>query len=284
LRGFGSNGGDITIKAHDALRSSFVDIASSVNADFGGGRGGNITIEAPKVILDETRIFSTSATAGFEPSTGPAGTITINADVLRAKKSRITTAASIGDGGNININASKLVELVNSLVEAEVFDGEGKGGNIRISSESLVANNSVVAADAFGAPGGNVTVRADVFLPSSNSSITASSALSTPRTVDIQAPIVDLAGSLAPLPESVLAATTLMQQSCATRFSSGKASSLVAASKEGLPLEPGGFMPSSLSRSEDQFARRDGEPNGQGYSPTLRASVNPLLTQGGCTK
>src|SRR5262249_15175059 len=104
----------------------------------------------------------------------------------------------------------------------------------------------------FGGPGGNITIVADNFLASPDSSITASSALSTPGTVDIQARIVDLSGSLAPLPDNVLQATALSQQSCAARFGGGKVSSLVLAGRDALPLEPGGFMPSPLLVAGDQ--------------------------------
>src|SRR5262249_45276357 len=53
-------------------------------------------------------------------------------------------------------------------------------------------------------------------------------------------------GSVTRLPETPLQATELLRASCPARFAGGKASSLVIGGRDGLPLEPGGLLPSPV--------------------------------------
>jgi hypothetical protein len=64
--------------------------------------------------------------------------------------------------------------------------------------------------------------------------------------INIQAKFTDLSGNITQLPETVLQAASLLRAACAARLSAGKTSSLVVAGREGVPLEPGGVMPSPL--------------------------------------
>jgi large exoprotein involved in heme utilization and adhesion len=126
----------------------------------------------------------------------------------------------------------------------------------------VVLNNSQIRADAFGGPGGNIDIFANVYL-TSDSVVSASSALGVPGTIEIQATVTDVSGGLVQLPEAVLQAATLLRASCAARLAEGKASSLVLAGRDGLPLEPSGLLPSPLlsagaagappSRSEEHW-------------------------------
>jgi filamentous hemagglutinin family protein len=280
---FGSgNGGTVRVIATDAIRLS--GLSGISNASSGDGSGGSIEVQARHVILTD-QAFITAGSFG----NGNAGDILIQAKEFHSVNSAVTTQAAFADGGNIKLSVGSLVELVNSRVTAAVGTGNGSGGNITMDPTFVILNNSSISANAFGGPGGKVTIIANVFLASPDSSVTASSELSTPGTVDIQAPITDLSGSLAPLPENVLQATSLLRQSCGARFSGGKLSSLVAGSREGLPLEPGGFMPSPLLRidgpSTASTSQRELGPDGLEHSSILLASATPLLlTSPGCTK
>src|SRR5262249_9190572 len=182
-----------------------------------------------------------------------------------------------------------LLDLLNSQITATVKGGRGTGGNITIDTEFVVLNHSRIAADAFGGPGGNIRIVADNFLASPDSTITASSALSTPGTADIQASITNIVGLLEPLPENIFQATSLLQQSCAARYSSGKLSSLVVGSRNALPLEPGGFMPSPLYRldsSPNPLASLDRTViTGETLTSALLASAKPQFSfNWPCTK
>jgi hypothetical protein len=142
------------------------------------------------------------------------------------------------------------VYLLDSQITTSVQSGVGTGGNITLGSGGhpigfIILNGSQVRADAFGGPGGNIGVFAGTFL-SGDSVLSASSALSAPGVINIQAKFTDLSGNIAQLPETVLQAASLLRAACAARLSAGKASSLVVSGREGVPLEPGGVMPSPL--------------------------------------
>jgi hypothetical protein len=191
--------------------------------------------------------------AATSSGTGNAGNIVIDAgSVFHSIDSAVTTQALVADGGNITILADRIFRLSNSQVTTSVQSGVGAGGNILIDPDFIILNGSQIRADAFGGPGGNVLIVGDVFL-SSNSIVSASSALGTPGTVSIQATVTDVSGGLTSLPEGVLEAAAFLRASCATRLSAGKASSLLLAGREALPLEPGGLLPSPLLVAADEL-------------------------------
>ncbi len=252
----------------------------------GSGAAGQITVAAPTLTLGDGGKISVS-TSG----TGPAGDIkittgqiqlldgaTISAgstgtasalagsvnivtnDLTMKGNSSITTQSLQADGGNISVTTTgSRLYLLDSQITTSVQSGVGGGGNITLGSQAhpvefIVLNGSQIRADAFGGPGGNINIFADVFL-TSDSVVSASSALSAPGTIDIQARFTNLSGSVAQLPETVLQAAALLRAACAARLSAGKTSSLVVAGREGLPLEPGGVMPSPLVSAGPADAR-----------------------------
>jgi large exoprotein involved in heme utilization and adhesion len=184
-------------------------------------------------------------------ATATAGNVNIVTGELAMQSGSITTESTLADGGNISITTTgSTVVLTNSQITTSVASGTGSGGNITVGSgtqpfDLILLNDSQIRADAFGGPGGNINIFANIFLPS-DSIISASSALSTPGVIDIQAVFTDVSGSVAPLPEKPLQATELMRASCAARFAGGKTSSLVAGGRDGVPIQPGGLLPSPL--------------------------------------
>jgi large exoprotein involved in heme utilization and adhesion len=181
------------------------------------------------------------------------------------EKSSITTEALVADGGNISITSTgSLLHLTNSQIATSVQSGSGGGGNINIGSQLhpfdfLVLNNSGVHADAFGGPGGNINIFTDLLLSSLPlaTAITASSALNTPGTIDIQATVTEFSSDISQLPDVPLQATELLRATCAARVASGKLSSLVLGGRGGLPLEPGGLLPSPLHFGADSAVTFD---------------------------
>jgi hypothetical protein len=192
---------------------------------------------------------------GQQFSGGAGGNIKIAAgDQIAITDGSVSTRAITSNGGNIALNAPRMIQLTDSQVTTSVVSGFGRGGNINIDPQALILNNSRILANAFGGPGGNINITADVFLVNSGgmfpTSLTgivdASSALSNPGTIDIEATFTNVTGSVTRLPETPLLATELLRVSCAARFAGGKASSLVLAARDGLPLQPGGLLPSPL--------------------------------------
>jgi filamentous hemagglutinin family protein len=248
------NAGSISLSANEVDIQSGGRITSDSGGILGGqlfaggGRGGDINIAAPQVnILDGAGISASSRGT----ATALAGNVNLVTDNLTMQNASITTQSALAEGGNISVitNGSQIY-LLNSQITTSVQSGVGSGGNITLGSGGhpvgfIILNGSQVRADAFGGPGGNIRVFADTFL-AGDSVLSASSALSAPGVINIQAKFTDLSGNIAQLPETVLQAASLLRAACAARLSAGKASSLVVSGREGVPLEPGGVMPSPL--------------------------------------
>jgi large exoprotein involved in heme utilization and adhesion len=218
------------------------------------GPGGNISIRAPQIqILDGGTI---SAASISQSPLATAGSIAISfGDQFSMDGSTVSTEAQVADGGNITITATgSVLVLTDSQITTSVRSGTGGGGNIFIGTEGqpiqfIVLNNGGIHADAFGGPGGNISIFATALFSSTpvETAITASSALSQPGTINVNAVITDVSGSLVELPSALVEAAALLRASCAARLAAGKASSFVVAGREGIPPEPGGLLPSALS-------------------------------------
>jgi large exoprotein involved in heme utilization and adhesion len=240
-------GGTVTVNATGSgIISSGGGLFS--NAE-GSGAGGDLNIQAAQLQLLDGAIVSAESTGSV---TALAGNVNIVAgSLLRMANSTITTQSTVADGGNISITTTgSTLYLTDSQITTSVQSGVGQGGNITIGSlghpfEFILLGDSQIRADAFGGPGGNINIFANVYLTSA-SVVSASSALSTPGTIAIEATVSDVSGSLTQLPTSPLEAAALMRASCAARLAGGKASSLVVAGREGLPLDPSGLLPSPL--------------------------------------
>ena len=222
----------------------------------GSGAGGDVNLQAGNIQLLNGGTISANSTG---TATATAGNVNIVfGDTLRMVDGSITTEALVADGGNISITSTgSLMYLTNSQIATSVQSGSGEGGNITIGSalhpfDFLILNNGGIHANAFGGPGGNINIFTDLLLStvSIGTAITASSEKSTPGTIDIQATIVDVSGDISQLPEAPLQATELLRASCAARVAGGKSSSLVLGGRGGLPLEPGGLLPSPLYASQ----------------------------------
>ena len=242
-------GGTVTINA----ASGVVTISGSGSGLFsnaeGSGPGGDVNIQAAQLRLVDGGSVSAQSSGTV---TALAGNVNlVIGDTLAMDDGIITTEAEVADGGNISITTTgSLVHLIDSQITTSVKSGVGGGGNITIGStdhplDFVVLLNSQIRADAFGGPGGNIDIFANVYL-TSDSVVSASSALGVPGTIEIQATVTDVSGSVTQLPADVLQAAALLRASCAARLAEGKASSLVLAGRDGLPLEPSGLLPSPL--------------------------------------
>jgi filamentous hemagglutinin family protein len=272
-------GGDVTIDVGKlSLSRAFIDSSTG-----GSGLGGNIDIRAGTVDLNDGTAVSASST-----SSGNAGNIRISAqEKFVSRNSSVTTEARQSDGGNIDIRAGSLFHLSRSDITTSVSTGNGRGGNISIDPQFVILDRSQIRADALGGPGGNVTIVADVFLKSPDSIVSASSALGVPGTINIEATFTNVTGTFAQLPATPLQATELLRASCAARFGGGKTSSLVVGGRDGLPLEPGGFMPSPLYRLADQSSpgaiQESVQPKAHGFTSNFLAGKPAFSINSRCS-
>jgi len=299
-------GGNITIQALAGPTGSVVidgmDSGLFTNTQ-GTGAGGNINLAARSLTVQNGGTISAS-TSGTEPSatggsiaiatgqsvtlnrgasitassTGPgdAGNISITAaGQLVMTDSKVTTEATQADGGNITLKAGKLIHLTNSEVISSVGNTEittTQGGNITIDPDLVVLRNSRLLANAFAGTGGNIKIVAGLLLVDPSSVIDASSTKGVSGTVTIESAISDLSGSLVPLPQNFLSAGALLASRCAARVAGGSTSSFVVAGRDGLPLEPGGTLPSPL------LSATASSSSGIGLSLDLPTLVTSRLT------
>ena len=236
---FPAPGGDIQITAGTLdLRN----MGSIFTTSYGIGVAGNISLQAAGAItLTRNSSVSTSAPG----SSG--GNISVTAGTeIRLADSQITAQAGL-DGGNISLAAPKLIYLFHSTLsgQADATDsGFGNGGNINIDPSFLILNDSsLISKSSFG-NGGNITILSDFFFPSA-SIIDASAPFGLPGTVSVTAPEVDLSGALVALAGNFLDAGAQLRPDCGVRLT-GNISSFIVLGRGGLPLAPGGFVPSTI--------------------------------------
>ena len=87
---------------------------------------------------------------------------------------------------------------------------------------------------------------ARVFLADPASAVTASSERNIAGTVAIRAPVANLSGIVAPLPQTLAAAEGLLRNRCLARLREGTVSTLVVRGREGVPTAPDGVLPGQL--------------------------------------
>jgi filamentous hemagglutinin family protein len=253
-------GGALTVVATDTITITGQSLAgaSELSSETQGqGPGGHLRLAAPRLELRDGGTISAHSTGG-----GAAGTLMLDiGETFRSQGGRVTTAAEGAGGGRIELRAGSLVYLLDSALTTTVHGGGGDAGDLTLESPFVIAEGSQIVANAFEGRGGNIRLRADVFLADPASLISASSALGIQGTVHIQAPVTSLSGTLAPLPQTFVHVAALLPARCAARFSGGMASSLVLGGREGLPLDPGGLLPSPLTLEE-------------------RLVVDPVVTEG----
>ena len=125
----------------------------------------------------------------------PGGFVSSPRSEVRSDQSILTTEATRADGGNIQLMAGSLVQLIDSQLTATSRSGLGQEGNILLSSPLVVLDRSQIRTQAFGGPGETSTSGRRCFWPRQEV-VSASSAL------ELIAAVTTLSGTLAPLPQT----------------------------------------------------------------------------------
>jgi filamentous hemagglutinin family protein len=265
---YGGNGGDVFLNVGTLTMRNQMLISAATTTP---GRGGNIEITAGSISLNTgAAIESSSQASGLAgtvnlqsfgnitlsygasistsaPQSG-AGEISLTSgSQVLVNNSAITARAGPGGGGDITIRAPKLVYLFQGSFDTQA---EGNGGNLGVQTQTFLVNHGNLISRSSSANGGNITILSDFFLQS-DTIIDASAPFGLPGTVKVTAPDLDLSASLIPLPSAMLDIESQMRPDCAVRTTEG-ISSLVILGRGGLPLEPGGFIPSGGTSSRDE--------------------------------
>jgi len=262
-------GGTITVRATDAVVISGQNSRLTASTD-GAGQGGAVTLQAHRVELTDGATIAAKSTSG-----GNAGNVTITTqDSFLSTHGSVVTQATQADGGNIQITAPHVLRLRDSALTAEVGGGpQTVGGNITIDPQFVVLQNSQIVANAFQGRGGNIQIQAQqAFLADPASLVSASSALGINGQVNIQAPVTNISGAVAPLPQAFAQPAELLRSRCAERLREGTVSRFVVGGRDGVPLEPGSLLLSPLER----VGQEGGGLGEERESPHAEAQPGPV--------
>ncbi|MBD2353058.1 filamentous hemagglutinin N-terminal domain-containing protein [Tolypothrix sp. FACHB-123] len=188
--------------------------AISVNSQ-GTGTGGDIEIQANKLILDNQALIS----AATDSTNGGNISLRLPDLLLLRRESEISTTAGNagagGDGGNITIDTNFIVTVPaeDSDITANAFFG--RGGNVKITATSLFGTG-------FQAQ------------PTSRSDITASSVFGVSGTVSINNPEIDPSSGLVELADKPTDPSDRIVASCAAT----EGNSFTITGTGGLPADP----------------------------------------------
>jgi large exoprotein involved in heme utilization and adhesion len=229
--------------------------------------GGDIVLIAQVLTLRNGAAISAASRGP-----GNAGTIRLTAtELLASQNSAITTEARQARGGAIEVTAHRLARLQHSRITTTVLGGDERAGDVTLEAEFVVLQDSQLQANAVGGPGGDITVRAQVFLADPTSAVTASSVENIDGEINIQAPVANLSGVTAPLPQDYVSAAVLLRDPCAARLREGTVSSLVARERDGIPATPEGILP----------GRRYGTDAAPGGTTTVPRHAETMATSPG---
>ncbi len=246
------DGGTVTINASksislDGAGSNRASTGLFSNVERGSlGKGGEIQVRTPLLSIANLATLSSNSF-----SLGKAGDIVVDAGTIQLNhQGIISTSTTLGDGGNITLNARDLILLRhNSQISTTVTSSfedllfalllfaikgisktvvSGDGGNITINSPFVVAipsENSDITANAFGGSGGRVSIATKgifglQFRPELTplSDITASSEFGASGIVTINSPNNSfLQNSLIQFPQTLIDTTHLLTNSCIVR-------------------------------------------------------------------
>ncbi|WP_446394809.1 two-partner secretion domain-containing protein [Coleofasciculus sp. E1-EBD-02] len=168
-----ANAGDLTISTRQL---SIRDGAKVSASSFGAGDGGNLTVTASEFIelsgiSPNGQTFSNlSASAS---GTGTGGNVNVSTGRLTVREGAAvsTLTAGKGDGGDIVVTASELVEVIGIAPNNRAASGistqanpgsEGNAGDLTINTEQLIVRDGaqVVAGTHGRGDGGSLTVTA----------------------------------------------------------------------------------------------------------------------------
>ena len=156
------------------------------------GNSGNITLNTPRLIINDAGIVSVS-----NEGLGDSGSLQINSNqIVINTEGSITAFSNSGKGGNIELNIrDSLLLRNNSKITAEatgVIDDirlNVNGGNIEINANLVtLLEASQINANAFEGNGGNITITTQGLFVTPNSSITASSQFGVDGTITLNTP------------------------------------------------------------------------------------------------
>jgi filamentous hemagglutinin family protein len=206
------------------------------------GRAGDVVINVDQLIMRYGAVIDSRSITGAR-----GGTIRITAqNVWLSDNSQITTNAIGANGGDIEIDAEILRLQDSSITSTVEGSEETRGGNVTISSESVIVvlERSRIEAGAEAGQGGIIRIKG-FLLSDPDSEVSADSDRGTDGTIVIRA-AVNALDSITPLPQNFAQTTIGLSKPCAEQLRGGQVSSLVKTGRDGAPADPSGGLPSLM--------------------------------------
>ena len=192
-------GGTLNVNAAEVVFEGEGGLATTA---FGIGDAGDLTVSAERVTLSNGAVISADVLPlEATPDGGNAGELRINtANLLVGNGSRIgASTASVGNGGELIINASESVEVVGSADNGTVSSGiaanslgMGNAGNVEITTAELtVINGGEISVSSLFTSAGDLEINADE-IRLDNGMLTADTAARERGNINLQADTIQL--------------------------------------------------------------------------------------------
>ncbi len=246
-------GGEIRLTVADTLllANGGGIVAGAFSSGIGGriniSVGGAVTIAGADATGRPSRLLSSAE------ETGQAGDISLTTPQLTISNGGgIFATSKRTAGGNLLINADRLL-LDGGQISASVFgDQKTQGGNVEINGAQLIAlNGGKVTATATQGLGGRITVNTDIFLfnaATAQDVLDASSGTAgNDGAVQNNAPVTDISANFTALPVAYLDAAGQLSRRCGGN-SADERSHFTVQSREGLPPAPDEMLSAPVRR------------------------------------
>ena len=149
---------------------------------FGNAPAGNIFIgndNSTLDILNQSQISASTIQAeGFDPGTGSAGRIEIDANEFNLIQDAVVASQTetFGSAGNILLTIGNLLQIENNSQINVTSLSQGTAGNINIVTDSLLLNNNgIISSNTETGEEGNITIQSRQAILSNNSEIVTNS-------------------------------------------------------------------------------------------------------------
>jgi hypothetical protein len=124
----------------------------------GSGNAGSIVVQAGNL---QVNAGATISSASIAPGTGNAGSVSIYAiDQFQSTGGRVSTAADIGRGGDITIQAEDIALTSGAAVLASTTGPLDAGDITLVAGDQILLQDGTVTTSASRASGGNITLLA----------------------------------------------------------------------------------------------------------------------------
>ncbi len=155
----GSQGGDITLNALDAITIGNSSSIENMVASDATGNDGDINIKAGSLLLTDVAKLSTN-----NIGQGDAGNISVqsNGDVSVEDISSIYSTVTNGNAGSISVQSNGNVSFSRSFINTNSIVGQGNAGSISVQANGSASfSNTSISTYAQEGNAGSISVRAN---------------------------------------------------------------------------------------------------------------------------